>query len=314
MSVIPSYPLISIVTPCYNAAQFLEETIASVLDQAYHKIEYIIVDGGSTDGSVEIIKRYEKYLTYWISEPDAGQADAINKGLMRSRGDIFNWLNADDTYTSGAIAVVAEAFQDPSLNVFAGKSNVYGLGRSYISSGTDVYSNNLERTIGRARIDQPETFFRRSVIEKIGGLNCSLHYLMDLELWIRYLLYYGLTGIIKSDDILVNFRLHADSKTISQQDGFAREGNMLASIILDSVSSEQCPALAEALAQNILSIDLMAVRREFAFHCYSIAYAQRDWLSMLHWRRRMSSLPPSIKILFRTLHLELRRFLLSSFN
>lgn len=310
MSFIPNPPLVSIVTPCFNAAAFLEQTIVSVLDQSYHNIEYIIVDGGSTDGSVEIIKRYDKYLTYWLSEPDSGQAHAIKKGLMLSRGQVFNWLNADDTYTPGALAVVADAFQDSSVNVFAAKSKVYGLGRSYISSGTDVYSNNLERTIGRARIDQPETFFRRSVIDKLGGINCNLHYLMDLELWIRYLLYYGLTGIVKSDDILVNFRLHTDSKTVSQQDGFAREGHLLASIILDSVTSEQCPALIEALAHNPLNIDLKLARREFAFFRFSTAYAQRDWDSMKAWKKSLLAMPFSTTFLPEILQLELRRILL----
>ena len=93
-----NYPKISIVTPSFNHAQFLEETILSVISQNYPDLEYIIIDGGSTDGSVEIIKKYEQYLTYWISEPDNGQSDALNKGFTRATGDIYGWLNSDDLY------------------------------------------------------------------------------------------------------------------------------------------------------------------------------------------------------------------------
>jgi hypothetical protein len=133
---------------------------------------------------------------------------------------------------------------------------------------------------------------------------------MDLELWIRYLFYYGLAGIVKSDDILVNFRLHADSKTVSQQDGFAREGHVLASIILDTESSQQCPALVEALAQNPLNIDLQLVRRELAFFRFSSAYAQRDWGSMKAWKNCLLAMPFSTKFLPELIQLELRRILL----
>lgn len=116
-----SWPRISIVTPSYNQAEFLERTIFSVLNQNYPKLEYIIIDGGSTDGSVEIIKKYDKYLTFWVSEKDNGQADAIRKGFARATGEILAWINSDDTYLPGTFLKVAKAFiKNPKVDLIFG--------------------------------------------------------------------------------------------------------------------------------------------------------------------------------------------------
>jgi glycosyltransferase involved in cell wall biosynthesis len=229
---------ISIITPSYNQSQYLEQTINSVLSQNYPSKEYIIIDGGSTDGSVDIIKKYEKHLAYWVSEPDQGQSHAINKGLRKVTGDVINWLNSDDFYEPGALKTVANSFQDPSVNCFCGRSNIFnkeGIIRQ--SQGTDVYTANPAKTIGWARIDQPETFFRKSVWDKVGLLNEHLHYTMDREWWIRYLLLFGLNGIEKSDAIIVNFRLHEYSKTVSQSNYFNSERDL----IFDRLSKEEKP-------------------------------------------------------------------------
>lgn len=219
-----NWPKISIITPSYNQAHFLEETIRSVLLQGYPKLEYIIVDGGSTDGSVEIIKKYEQYLSYWISEKDQGQSDAINKGLRLATGDIINWLNSDDYYEPHTLFKVAEAFRNPSVHVVCGKSHLFNEDKVLRkSSGTDIYPDNLAKTIGWARIDQPETFFRHSAIEKMGHLNAHFHYIMDKEWWVRYLMLFGLGNIQIIEDVLVNFRLHESSKTVSQAKGFEKE-------------------------------------------------------------------------------------------
>lgn len=213
-------PKITIITPSFNQAQFIEQTIDSVLSQNYPNLEYIIIDGGSSDGSADIIKRYDSHLTYWVSEPDKGQSDAINKGLHRATGDVINWLNSDDYFQADALAYIGEVFSDSKVNVLCGRSRKFDTDYEFFSTGTDVYDTNLAKTIGWARIDQPETFFRKSAYDEIGGVSTSLHYLMDREWWIRYLLKYGLDGIVKSDKILVNFRLHPQSKTVSQANVF----------------------------------------------------------------------------------------------
>ncbi|MEQ8416805.1 MAG: glycosyltransferase family 2 protein [Imperialibacter sp.] len=220
-----SRPKITIVTPSFNQAQFLEQTICSVLDQKYSNIEYLIIDGGSTDGSVEIIKKYERHLTYWESIKDRGQSHAINKGLQMATGDVFNWLNSDDYYSADALSTVAASFDDPSVRAVLGRSRIFEHPDRTIkiSAGTDVYPGNLAKTVGWARIDQPETFFRLSAYRKVGALNESLHFLMDREWWIRYLVNFGPHDTVAIPDVLVNFRQHALSKTTRQQAGFEQE-------------------------------------------------------------------------------------------
>ena len=215
---------ISIITPSFNQGNYLEQTIDAVLSQKYPDLEYFVIDGGSTDNSVEIIKKYEKHLTYWVSEKDNGQSHAINKGLKMATGEIVNWINSDDWYNPNTLQKVADYFEDENVLVVSGRSDVWKLGKFKVCNpGVDVYPN-LEKTIGWARIDQPETFFRKSAIEKMGFLNENLHYVMDREWWIRFLLLFGQKNVLKVEDVFVNFRLHEDSKTFNYQTKFDNEG------------------------------------------------------------------------------------------
>jgi glycosyltransferase involved in cell wall biosynthesis len=217
------YPQISITTPSFNQGQFIEQTIQSVLIDNYPHLEYMVIDGGSTDGTVDIIKKYEKNITYWESQPDNGQSHAVNKGLARATGDIVNWLNSDDYYEPGALHHVADIFNDNTVMGYSGISRIFGGQNEYFSTGTDIYPGNLHKTIGWARIDQPETFFRRLVFYEIGFLNENLHYVMDRDLWIRYLCRFGLKGFVKDKKLLVHFRLHDTSKTLQQREQFNAE-------------------------------------------------------------------------------------------
>jgi glycosyltransferase involved in cell wall biosynthesis len=214
----------TIITPSFNQVLFLEQTIDSVLSQKEADVEYMVFDGGSTDGSVEIIKKYKQHLTFWESVKDKGQSHAINKGLAMATGEIINWLNSDDYFEPDALQIIQEVFGSKTVNAVCARSNVVMHGKLlFRTSGTDVFPGNIAKTIGWARIDQPETFFRRSAFESVGPLNQSLKYVMDKEWWIRYLLLFGLDGIAKVDKCVVNFRHHAASKSVSQTVGFAKE-------------------------------------------------------------------------------------------
>ena len=242
---------ISIVTPSFNQGEYIEQTIDSVLSQNYPNLEYVIIDGGSTDSSIEVIRKYEKYLHFWISEPDKGQSHAINKGLNHLTGDVFNWLNSDDFYEQDTFSKVNEYFQDSKVNCLCGKSNL--LDRSKVlqqSPGTDLYPRNLAKTIGWSRIDQPETFFRTNTVQKMGSLNQNFRYVMDREWWIRYLLLFGLDGVKKTNDILVNFRLHQDSKTVSESDGFLEESYQLWSDLTEQVEPKEVSKFFQSLTKK----------------------------------------------------------------
>ena len=213
-------PRISIVTPSYNQAAFLEMTIRSVLEQNYSDLEYIIIDGGSTDGSIEIIKKYSDRLAWWVSESDAGQADAINKGFRRATGEVIAWLNSDDLYAPGAIAqAVAVMEKNPDLGM------VYGNAVTFDQDGfplNDLIFDDwgLDGLLAFNVICQPAVFMRRAVLEKAGYLDTSYQFLLDHELWIRM----ARTASIRHVPELWAFaRHHAEAKNVAQAAGFGHE-------------------------------------------------------------------------------------------
>ncbi|MFY8004691.1 MAG: glycosyltransferase family 2 protein, partial [Chitinophagaceae bacterium] len=210
------YPKISIVTPSFNQGKYIEQTILSVINQGYPNLEYIIIDGGSTDETISIVKKYEQYITYWVSEPDKGQSDAINKGLAKCTGEIFNWLNSDDWYPEGTLLAVAEAFNSrPGVRFVSGYENHIEEGKPTVLHKGTYLKNTLPETIELCEMAQPSTFVKLADIKKVGGVSNELHYIMDGELWVKLLLQFGQEGFLKLERILVNFRLHAQSKTVS---------------------------------------------------------------------------------------------------
>lgn len=181
-------PKISIVTPSYNQAEFIERTMRSVLDQDYPNVEYIVVDGGSTDGTPNVIARYADRLAYWVSEPDRGQSHAINKGLARASGEILGWLNSDDWLEPGALARVAlEATRFPDAGAFVGEGRVVdGAGKIYEHKKPGELSfEAFCRWLDGDFFMQPACFFRRSAWERSGPLDETLHVSLDLDLWLR---------------------------------------------------------------------------------------------------------------------------------
>jgi glycosyltransferase involved in cell wall biosynthesis len=179
-----AWPRISIITPSYNQGKYLEETIRSVLLQGYPDLEYFIIDGGSNDESVDIIRKYDKWLSGWVSEKDAGQSDAINKGFASCSGEIFNWLCSDDVYSKGTFATVAANFMEPNpCDVLAGACFNQFDDEPERSGARPAKGKPWEATPYADGVWQPSCFWRRSLIERDDLVLRDLHYCMDRELW-----------------------------------------------------------------------------------------------------------------------------------
>jgi glycosyltransferase involved in cell wall biosynthesis len=214
-----SLPLVSIITPSLNQGEFIETTIQSVLGQDYPHLEYIVVDGGSTDNTCDILRRYEGQLS-WISEKDRGQADAINKGFQMARGEIWGWLNSDDTYLPGAVTRAVQALLNaPEAMLVYGKAYyIDEQGRRIGEYQTEPF--DLQRLAEWCFICQPSAFVRRALFNHIDMLDVDLRYCMDYDLWIRIGQRFK---VVYADDFLANSRLHPGTKTLSQRDGIFRE-------------------------------------------------------------------------------------------
>lgn len=211
------WPKITIVTPSYNQGEFLEETILSIVNQNYQNLEYIIIDGGSTDNSVDIIKKYEKHINYWVSEKDFGQSHAINKGFSRATGDILNWINSDDLLCENALSTIANAY----LKRENDRVIIIGNGYDIDEEGKIVSKRNVEKDENSAlslkikgKPIQQSIFFSRSVLFESGGINPLLKFPMDIELYYKF--GYLNPEIITVPEYLGSFRKHASSKTVSQ--------------------------------------------------------------------------------------------------
>jgi glycosyltransferase involved in cell wall biosynthesis len=252
-------PRVSVVTPSFNQAGFLEQTLLSVLDQDYSPIDLLVIDGGSTDGTIELIKRYEHRLAYWVSEKDKGQADAINKGLKRATGDIVAFLNSDDYYYPGAVSKIVDVFRkQPDVGV------VYGQAR-WITSDDRPLNQTHIAVDGQAMLErfaslpQPAVFLRREVLERIGGLDPTFHWALDSEWFFRAV---GNFKAIALPSVLATMRLHDASKSVSAGTGFAPEMLRIAEMIIESperyprfqVNARETRAIASIRAARFLYV------------------------------------------------------------
>jgi glycosyltransferase involved in cell wall biosynthesis len=222
-------PLISIVTPSYNQAQFIAATIDSVLSQNYPHLEYFVIDGGSTDGTVEILRSYGKRIK-WVSGKDAGQTDAINKGLRMTKGDVLAYLNSDDIYLPGTLSRVGEYYARTGADWITGDCTVIDINgkpssgnwliRRYKRFLMALYSPTTLR-IADSMLPQPSTFWSRRAYTKIGEFNVKYHYVMDYDYWLRLAKYYRPHDL---KEILSGFRTHSESKSETDRGRFLTEG------------------------------------------------------------------------------------------
>ncbi|TWT81215.1 putative teichuronic acid biosynthesis glycosyltransferase TuaG [Planctomycetes bacterium CA13] len=239
-------PRITVVTPSYNQGDYLEETIRSVLDQDYPNLQYIVVDGGSTDQSGEILDKYSSQISHVIREPDEGQSDAICKGLELADGDFFNWINSDDLLMPGVLLELGKS-SNPAIDLYTYSVSVFGENtESYL-----MYNRNLSaKAILRSdpySFSQPGLWFRLPMLRECGGIDRSLNYGFDWDLLIRYLAAHP--RVHYSDSVGARFRLHSESKTIvefakedEQANRFLQESHR----IRDKLESTLAPQFAEA--------------------------------------------------------------------
>jgi glycosyltransferase involved in cell wall biosynthesis len=220
-----NFPKISVVTPSYNQAEFLERTIRSVLDQNYPNLEYIIIDGGSTDGSVDIIKKYADRLHYWISESDEGQSNAINKGIEMATGEWVAWQNSDDVFYPGSFASMAKASASyPDANLIVGDINLIDRYDSVLRDIRYVTPSYWAMLAEGMVLTNQAAFWRRRLHAEIGLLSETLHFAFDYEWFLRLTARYSGCHV---DEIWGGYRLHDATKTANQQQRFLDENRSI---------------------------------------------------------------------------------------
>ncbi len=231
-------PKFSIVIPNLNGGNYLEEAILSVLSQDYPNFEIIVVDGGSSDHSIDIIKKHEQHIAYWISEPDCGQANAINKGIEKASGDLFDWLNSDDRIAAGAFWRVAKAFENnPDAYVVCGYMTYFSEGKYAAPLRMNVYLS-LEETLVFGSMSGPSMYFRIEKFRETGPLDERLHFCFDMEFWYRFVEKFGLKHLSFVDKSLCDFRLHSQSKTVHQSIHFSEEEFIIQHTVVQSFAQK----------------------------------------------------------------------------
>lgn len=211
-------PKISVITPSYNQGEFIEQTIRSVLLQNYPNLEYIVIDGGSTDNTHEILKKYENWIDWIVIENDSGQSDAVNKGIRMCSGEIFNWINSDDYYEPDCFENIAEEFNSSEVYTVSGAYRFF----SELNGERDKIicmklRDCIEETIADVPINQISTFFRLKIFNSLGKLDDRLEFVMDQDIWKKYLFRYGQKNIKITGKVFANFRFHPLSKTYNNE-------------------------------------------------------------------------------------------------
>ena len=275
-------PDFSIITPVLNQVSTIEKCIESVASQNVD-VEHIIIDGGSTDGTVDIIRKHEDKLAFWVSEPDRGQSNAINKGLERASGTWFNWLNGDDQLIQNALQTVLETAES-NTEVVIGKCRHINQNGETIAEGPAQLWKTIEGNLGKYSMGQPSHFYRTTIVRSLGGINEYLHYCMDMELWFRYLIKYGQKNVKQVDDLLSRFLVHAEAKT---QD---IESTKLERLQVYKALFEltELPAVLRSYFDVVPSrkgiyfepsqrINWPSLHAHFAFDLLLNAYEERDW-------------------------------------
>jgi glycosyltransferase involved in cell wall biosynthesis len=272
--------LVSIITPSFNQASFLERTLKSVLDQDYSNIEYIVIDGASTDGSVDIIRKYADNLAFWVSEKDTGQAEAVNKGVERAKGEIVAWLNSDDCYLPGSISAAVEALEANPEAVMVYGDMLSIDENDYVINEFKYNQLTLRDLLCFQIIGQPAVFFRREAFEKAGGLDPSYSLLLDHQLWIRMA---NLGKIIHIPHTWSAARYHAQAKNRIKASEFGHE----AFNILEWASAD------EMLAPILASVSRRARASAYRVDARYLLDGEQPLASLKAWTQALVIHPPT---------------------
>lgn len=301
-------PLVSIITPSFNQAAFLEQTLHSVLNQDYPRIEYWVMDGGSTDGSLEIIRKYAERLAGWVSEPDQGQADGINKGLGRATGEVIAWLNSDDLYLPGAVSSAVQALlEHPEASfVFSDVDSIDTQGSTFNHMHYGDWG--LPQLMSFHIIGQPGVFMRRFALEQAGLLDTSYHYILDHHLWLRLAAIqppHYVPGVTWAAA-----RMHEGAKNVAQAGGFGPEAIRLAGWIERDQRFQPTAAKLHrkiwAGAYRFSAFYLMeAGKAGESLKMYWKSFRQNPGIALKDWRRILSALVTALG--FKNAHASLNK-------
>ncbi|HWZ23209.1 MAG TPA: glycosyltransferase family 2 protein [Cytophagaceae bacterium] len=273
------FPKITIVTPSYNQGQFIEETIRSILLQNYPNLEYIIIDGGSTDNTVEVVKKYEPWITYWVSEKDSGQSHAINKGFERATGEIVNWINSDDSLRLNALQVVANALKEENIYCVCGNANLDFIppDKPTLLFRTSLLDADINTHLANCSFSQPATFFKISAYKQITPLEETLHMNMDMFLWYKFICLFSLNSVKATDEILCDVKCHPDAKTIKQFEKSETDKGRIYHSLFKSLNPEfrsRLNVFPLAISDEVRSkIDYLKLRMwYFRTHLYKVEF------------------------------------------
>jgi glycosyltransferase involved in cell wall biosynthesis len=275
---------ISIVTPSFNQGKFIRQTVDSVLSQDYPTLEYWVIDGGSTDETLGILRSYQDERLQWVSEPDQGQTDAINKGLARSSGEILAYLNSDDIYLPHTLSFVADYFTNhPEADVVHGNCLAIDSEGHILSTMKGDAFDLRKALIKRWHVPQPAVFWRRRVMDSIGLLNASLHYILDYEYWLRMVIAGFRPQYVDRD--LAGFRYHEESKTVSHYAAFMDEWDQF---LTDLYNQPHLPP--EVRQYQSLSFAYLA------FHGADTFWQHGDWQGSRHYLHRILGNPSPFRL------------------
>ncbi|HRD51422.1 MAG TPA: glycosyltransferase family 2 protein [Flavobacteriales bacterium] len=289
-------PRITLITPSYQQAAFLDECMRSVHDQGYPDLEHMVIDGGSTDGSVEIIESYAPKLAWWCSERDRGQSHALNKGLERATGALFAWINSDDLLMPGALTRIGQAFAaDPALVVLSGVRLKRLMDGTEYRMGVDDPADQ-ERLFTAPHVNQQSTFYRMDAVREAGFMDELLHCVMDYELWLQVLFRRGTGGLRIVPWELAVFRAQAESKSIVQKKAFLDEqagilARMCADTGLDNLA--RVLSIGHDLPQGLRGVPVRPKHRQlvramtvaFLLKWHFTIFSKRDFHMMRQFRK-----------------------------